>query len=80
MKWLLWGLTSSHMNTIGLIESTRVSAFQSYRICDIPKLLNDSSVQRYSNRIGKKEEKVGMPVNGRLLCTHITHFHLGILS
>lgn len=29
MKWLLWGLTSSYMNTFGLIKSTRVSAFQS---------------------------------------------------
>ena len=31
MKWLLWGLTSSNMSTIGLIGSTRVSALQWYR-------------------------------------------------
>ena len=47
VKWLLWGLTSSHMNWAHWIH--RDSAFQSYAIYAIPRLFSDLSMQKYSN-------------------------------
>ena len=37
----------SYMNTIGLIESTRVSAFQWYHIYADPTLFRDPGVQKH---------------------------------
>lgn len=48
MKWILWGLTSSHMNTIRLTEATGVSTFSSYPIYAIPKLFRDYSMQEFT--------------------------------
>ena len=53
----IWALTSSHMNLIGLIESTVVSAFMSYGIYAFPVRVRDPSMQKHSNRKGDLHAK-----------------------
>ena len=50
----LWALTSSHMNLIGLIESTRVSAFQRHHIYASATLFREPSIQKKKHfRLGE---------------------------
>ena len=69
MKCLLWGLTSSHMNTVGLIGSTRVSALQFNPVYVIQDCLGTPVCRN----IQTHHHKVGMSVKGRLVGTHRTH-------
>ena len=45
------GLTSSHMNTIELTESTRVSGFQLYHMYAIPTLFRDPGMQKHLRKL-----------------------------